>query len=225
MPERKPITYKTMTEIATTEVKESILNGIYKPGTRLIPSQLEKELNLGKVAIREALRELVGSGLVNSIPNKGAIVPKPIPIEEIKEVFEIRYLLEGKAAYLATQNISIKTLEELEDLHRKMCSIATPHKDYFFLNKEFHVVIYQASGWNYLCQIITQLIEQVRTFRIRYRFRAEDFESFNKDHDKILEAIMEKKPDKVRELMITNVRRGFETLLDVYSQEKKPGKF
>jgi len=223
--EQKLNTYRTMTEIATTEIKEAILNGVYEPGTRLIPSQLEKDLNLGKVAIREALRELVGSGLVNSIPNKGAIVPKPIPIEEIKEVFEIRYLLEGKAAYLATRNISIKTLGELEDLHKKMCNIKTPHRDYFFLNKEFHMIIYQASGWNYLCQIITQLIEQVRTFRIRYQFRAEDFSAFNKDHDKILEAIKKKNPDKVRQLMITNVRGGFETLLDVYNKEKKSDKF
>jgi DNA-binding GntR family transcriptional regulator len=214
-----------MTEIAMTEIKEAILNGVYEPGTRLIPSQLEKDLNLGKVAIREALRELAGSGLVNSIPNKGAIVPKPIPIEEIKEVFEIRYLLEGKAAYLATQNISIKTLEELEELHRKMCSTTTPHRDYFFLNKEFHMLIYLASGWNYLCQIITQLIEQVRTFRIRYQFRAEDFDSFNKDHEKILKAIKKRNPKQVRELTIINVRKGFETLLDVYKKEKKPDKF
>ena len=87
------------------------------------------------------------------------------------------------------------------------------------------MVIYKASGWNYLCQIITQLIEQVRALWIRYRFRAEDFDSFNKDHAKILKAIKKRKPEQVRELMIINVRKGYETLLDVYNKEKKSEKF
>ena len=88
--------YRTMTEIATEAIKEAILQGNYKPSMRLIPAQLEKELNLGRVAIREALRELTGSGLVVSTPNKGAIVAEAVDSEEMLELFEIRYDLEGK---------------------------------------------------------------------------------------------------------------------------------
>jgi len=50
--------YQTMTEIATSTIREAILKRVYKPGTRLIPGKLERELNLGRAAIREALREL-----------------------------------------------------------------------------------------------------------------------------------------------------------------------
>ena len=62
--------YRTMTEIATDTIKEAIVGGAFTPGMRLIPNRLEKELNLGRVSIREALRELSGSGLVVSVPNK-----------------------------------------------------------------------------------------------------------------------------------------------------------
>lgn len=149
----------------------------------------------------------------------------PPEIEEINEIFGIRYLLEAKAAQLATPKAKTKTLQKLEELHKRMCSCTTPHRDYFFLNKEFHINIYQASGWNYLCQIITQLVDQVHAFRSRYPFRSEDFRSFNEDHEKIMEAIRERKPEKAGESILTNVRRGFETLMMVYRQKEKPDNF
>ena len=213
--------YRTMTEIAASEIREAILNGAFQPGTRLIPSQLEKDLNLGKVAIREALRELAGSGLVVSVPNKGAMVAEAIPIEEIKEIFEIRYLLESKAAYLATPNISEETIRLLESLHDKMQGEEKVHKEYFFLNREFHMAIYQTSGWSYLCQIITQLIDQVQAFRNRYRFRMEDFHTFNLDHQKILDALRRREAEEVGQRIHANVRNGFDTLITVYRQQQK----
>lgn len=106
-----------MTEIATEAIKEAVLQGHYKPGKRLIPAQLESELNLGRVAIREALRELTGSGLVVSVPNKGAIVAEAVDAEEMREVFEIRYDLEGKACELAATRISEEELSKLERLN------------------------------------------------------------------------------------------------------------
>ena len=72
-------TYKTMTEMAAQALREGILKGTLTPGTPLIPAKLEKELALGRVAIREAIRELSGSGLVESVPNKGNFVASPLP--------------------------------------------------------------------------------------------------------------------------------------------------
>ena len=69
--------YQTMTEMSTQLIRENVIKGQYKSGTRLIPEKLEAELGLGRVAIREALRELTGSGLLVSLPNKGVIVADP----------------------------------------------------------------------------------------------------------------------------------------------------
>jgi DNA-binding GntR family transcriptional regulator len=79
-------TYHTMTEIAVRALREKILKGNLKPGARLIPVKLESELALGRVAIREAIRELSGSGLVESIPNKGTIVAAPPTLDEIRNL-------------------------------------------------------------------------------------------------------------------------------------------
>ncbi len=87
--------YKTMTEIATEEIKDSILTGIYQPGSKIVPAHLEKELGLGKASIRDAIRELTGMGLLYNLPNKGTVVAEPISKEEIVEVFNIRYHVTG----------------------------------------------------------------------------------------------------------------------------------
>ncbi len=58
-----------MTQLATDTIKiGGILSGELQPGTRLIPSELESKLNLGRVPIREALKELAGTGLVKLLP-------------------------------------------------------------------------------------------------------------------------------------------------------------
>ncbi|MBW2154942.1 MAG: GntR family transcriptional regulator, partial [Deltaproteobacteria bacterium] len=163
--------YRTMTEIAAETIRESILRGDYRPGTRLKPIELESELNLGRVAIREALRELSGTGLVVSIPNKGSIVAEFPKIEEMREVFEIRFLLEPRAAELAASKITEEILSELKALHAKMYTNITQRGEFFFRNRDFHLKIYQASGWNYLNRLIMQLFNQVQGFRSIYPFR------------------------------------------------------
>ncbi len=87
--------FQTMTEFANQELRKGIINGRYLPGSRLKPVQLEQDMGLGRVAIREALRELTGSGLVQSIPNKGNQVTMPPSPEEMTTIFESRCIIES----------------------------------------------------------------------------------------------------------------------------------
>jgi len=204
-----PPKYRTMSEIAAEAIRDGIGTAGYPPGTRLIPAKLEKELGLGRTAIREALKELACAGLVISIPNKGAIVVEPPEMDEIEQIFEIRYLTEGKAAYLATKRMTPDVLRRLEEAHEKMCSSSISGPDYFALNREFHLAIYQLSGWTFLYQIVVQLVEKVRLFRTYYPLRVQDFEVSNRDHEKILSSLKKGDADRVSQLIVTNVRRGF----------------
>ena len=220
---KKTITgeYRTMTAIAKKAIREAIISNVYQPGTHLIPGKMELELNLGKMAIRDALKELTGSGLVVSIPNKGTVVAEPFSPEEVREVFEIRYLLEGKAAYIATPKISESELRELEKHHKRMCRRGISPKDYFIENKAFHMIIYRASGWKILCQLYTQLIDKTQTFRNIYQGTESDTTSLNKDHQNILEALKEKQPAKVKKCVVANIRNGFKRLMKLHREKQR----
>jgi len=209
----KNTVYRTMTEIAADSLKEAILNGRYKPGTRLIPSRLENELNLGRVAIREAIRELTGSGLVISIPNKGAMVAENIDIEEIKEIFEIRYDLEGKACELAAQRISETEIKRLTQINSDLAGYDEDTREYFLLNRKFHLDFYKASGWNFLCQIITQLFDRVLVFRSIYPIERKEVPGYIEEHKQLLDAASARDGKAARRIMARHLKNGFTSMM------------
>ena len=205
--------YRTMTEIAADSLKEAILNGRYKPGMRLIPHRLESELNLGRVAIREAIRELTGSGLVISIPNKGALVAENIDIEEIKEIFEIRYDLEGKACELAAQRISETEIHRLAQINADLAGYDEDTREYFLLNRKFHLDFYKASGWNFLCQIITQLFDRVLVFRSIYPIERIEVPNYIEEHKQLLAAASARDGSAARRIMARHLKNGFTSMM------------
>ena len=207
-----PFKYRTMSEIAAEAIRDAIGAATYLPGTRLVPVKLEKELGLGRTAIREALKELTCTGLLISVPNKGAVVAEPPEMDEIEQIFEARYLTEGKAAYLATKRITPDVLRRLEAAHEKMCANSISGPAYFTLNREFHLEIYRLSGWTFLYQIVVQLVEKVRLFRVYYPLQVQDFAISNRDHSEILSSLKKGDASRVSQLIVTNVRRGFESI-------------
>jgi len=211
--------YRTMTEIATEAIKEAILNGVYAPGTRLVPAKLEKELNLGRVAIREAIRELSGSGLVVSEPNKGAVVAKAITEEELREIFEIRYDLEGKASLLATKRITPEGIIKLENLNQDLMGYVDKPREYFLLNRKWHLDFYQWSGWSFLCQIITQLFDRVLVFRSVFPFRTEDIPPYIDEHLQMLAAMKKGDGEKVRQILVSHLQTSCGRLIQ---RSRKP---
>ena len=110
--------YKTMTELATQALRSAIFSGELPPGTMLVPKTLESRLDLGKMAIREAIRELIGSGLVKALPNKGAFVAQPPMLEEIREIYGLRKRIEKKISVRAAARIRATEIDRLEALHR-----------------------------------------------------------------------------------------------------------
>ena len=81
-------------------------------GTRLRQEALAEEFGVSRTPIREALRKLQASGLVE-LPNRGAVVRGLSP-REIRDAYEVRAELEGLAAELAAQRISHEQLERLQ---------------------------------------------------------------------------------------------------------------
>jgi len=211
--------YHTMTEIATRLIRERVLAGDYKPGSRLIPAKLEAELGLGRVAIREALRELTGSGMVVSMPNRGVIVAEAPGLEEIGALYETRCALEGEAAYLATQNMTPAVITRLEALVMQMEKESKSPFDVILRNREFHLTLYEASGWKSACRIINQLIDQTLIFRsLRSTWWTADPRAFFEDHRQIIGALKAGAADVTKRLVIANVFRGYQQIQSLHSE-------
>ncbi len=90
------------------------------PGTRLVISELEEELGIGKGPIREALMRLDRSGLMRNIPYKGAVVAEAPRMREIEIIYEMRVKLETTLALEAMQNMDEQGIAKLESMLSEM---------------------------------------------------------------------------------------------------------
>ena len=95
--------------LAYEKIKHMILTGEKTANSRLIPADLEQEIGIGRVPIREALIQLDRTGLVVNVPYKGAVVGAPPTIEEIEEIFLLKITLEPKLA--------AHGLEKMDEVH------------------------------------------------------------------------------------------------------------
>ena len=94
------------------ELRQSIIAGRLAPGSRLVERELTAMMGVSRTVVREALRQLESEGLISIVPNKGPIV-RQLTVEEAKELYSIRAVLEGLAARLFVENANDGQLEKL----------------------------------------------------------------------------------------------------------------
>ncbi|MBW2623708.1 MAG: GntR family transcriptional regulator [Deltaproteobacteria bacterium] len=204
-----------MTEMAAAELRKAIRRGDLPPGTRLVPSTLEKELNLSRVSIREAIRELAGSGLVETITNVGAHVALPTTVEELREILEVRLVVEPKLVVEAVGKIRDEQMNILLGLCDEMEKEPVPRKGYFFLNQSFHQILYAASARKVLCRMTGQFMDQILLARSLGERSYLDFAANNEDHRKILDAVKAKDAGEITRIIRSHIQAGMTDVITI----------
>ncbi|WP_227368844.1 GntR family transcriptional regulator [Halomonas sp. M20] len=159
-------------------LEDDILNGRMAPGERLDPETLGKTFQVSRTPVREAIQQLVASGLVTVVPKKGTFVAQ-VGIEELIEMFEVMAELEGMCGRLAARRI---TPEEIAALRRalKRCEEAAGSgntDDYYYENECFHDCIYASSHNTFLATEARQLKQRLKPYRrlqlqVRHRMQS-----------------------------------------------------
>ena len=96
------------------KLREDILSGKYQPEEELKEQVIADELGVSRTPVREALRQLELERLIRIVPNRGAFV-EGITTKDVKDIYQIRMLLEGLCANWAAQNVTEEQLQELEE--------------------------------------------------------------------------------------------------------------
>ena len=104
-------------DLAFEFLRERILKGKYEPGVRLIEEELAAEMGISRTPVREAIRKLELEGLVEYLPRRGVIV-RELSMQEADEIYGIRGVLEGYAAFLAADNASPEQIDYMNNLVR-----------------------------------------------------------------------------------------------------------
>jgi DNA-binding GntR family transcriptional regulator len=195
----------TLKDLAYKAIKSQIISASIKPGERLNEEEISKAMNTSRGPIREALIQLEKEGFVEIIPRKGAKVTN-ISIQEVKDIFEARELIELYAIDKSFDSIDHSRIKYFEDAFMKYSKGLIAEEsilDYLPIGRDFHSAITEHCGNTKLLEILNKLREQIKWY-MSYAVQGNTLEI--SEHLKIIEAI--KKKDK--NLVIMHLRNHLE---------------
>jgi DNA-binding GntR family transcriptional regulator len=152
-----------LTDRAYTAIKHDILTCKLKPGERLIEKELCAELGISRTPLREALNRLGLEGLVSLVPYRGYEVV-PLTLEDIREMCELRYILESESAGLAATRATQEEIEQLAALAelRYTPGERETYETYLRANSAFHQLLAHCSHNARLESAVISLLDQLQ---------------------------------------------------------------
>jgi DNA-binding GntR family transcriptional regulator len=161
----RPVARATLQESIYEQVCAALMDGRLRPGQKISLRSLATAMDTSPMPVREALRRLEASHVLELRSGGVLAVPAPSP-DELQEIREIRVSLEGLAAERAAARMTRKQQERTARLAREMHLFASG-KDltgFLAMNREFHFSIYEAAGSPLLLSIIKSLWLRIAPF-------------------------------------------------------------
>ena len=181
----------TLADRLATAIADGILSGSLKPGVRLDEMGLAEQHGVSRTPVREALRQLSLSGLIDMRPRKGAIVSKATP-DQVESLFVAMAEMEATYARLAAISMTPIERRRLQARHEAMLVVANAGETeaYSDANVAFHGAIYAGSHNAPLAEYAMNLRRRVGPFR-RAQFQVEGrLVRSNQEHDTVVRAIL-----------------------------------
>jgi DNA-binding GntR family transcriptional regulator len=171
-------------------LRDMIVQGELAPGTKLNERVLGEALGTSRTPLREALKYLASEGLVDLLPNRGAIVA-PLDAERIKQMFVVMGALEALAGELACRTATDADINEIRALHFQMLAHHARRElgEYFRLNQEIHLKIVDAGANQALADIYRSLNAHVRRARYMANLSPERWDKAVREHEEMLDAL------------------------------------
>lgn len=211
----------TQRERAYDEIRTLLLGGELGAGSRVSDLAISKRIGMSRTPVREAINRLVTEGLVEHVPHLGAFVRMP-DREELEELFDLRELLEGYAAWNAARTIQPDQIAELEDLCGHMRDLIREAQragvetltgeaatKWLVNDSSFHLAILQAAGRKRVLKMVQDLGIMTQLFgHKREELGINNLVWIYAGHRRILRALTRGDGDTASEVIGRHIRRG-----------------
>lgn len=196
------ISRMTLHEEVTSRLREMIVEGLLAPRARLNERVLCEQLRISRTPLREAFKVLAAEGLVELLPNRGAMVT-PLSVAEIDHVFEVLAPLEGLSGELACARITAEQFAEIRALHFEMLLHHTraDRAEYFRCNQAIHLRINRAAGNHVLQSSYAALNARVRRARYFANLTQARWDQAVAEHQEMLEALERRDGPALRRIL------------------------
>ena len=181
----------TRAEELRLQLADEIVRGVLAPGAALDETDIATRFKVSRTPVREALRQLAASGLIDARAHRGAVVARP-SLERLTGMFEAMAELEAMCAGLAAERMQPAERHGLEAVHEELRVLShAGNPDRFHeVNERFHNAIYAGSQNDYIAEITLATRVRVQPFR-RAQFRnLGRLAKSHAEHDRVVVAIM-----------------------------------
>jgi len=181
----------TRAEELRLQLADEIVRGTLAPGSALDEMELARRFNVSRTPVREAIRQLAASGLVETRAHRGAVVARP-SADRLIGMFEAMAELEGLCAGYAAERMNAGERRALETVHEDLRALiySGDPQHYHEVNEAFHATIYAGSHNSYLAEMTLATRSRVQPFR-RAQFRVLGrLAKSHVEHDRVVNAIL-----------------------------------
>jgi GntR family transcriptional regulator, rspAB operon transcriptional repressor len=197
------------------QLRRSIITGRCRPDERLNLNELARAYNTSISPLRDALHMLAQEGLVTIKPRSGYFISRTT-LKELRDLFELREILELAAVDRATPRITEDYLEKLEHVHAGYTGDDDESYDrYTDENRRFHVLIAEASGNYELAEALGHLHDRLARFMV-LRGAGEVQPSI---HGRLIEALRKHDAQAAHQAMVAETTATHRAILDRVIQE------
>lgn len=194
--------YESEVERATRVLRDEILDGVRKPGSRLVERDLAADLGVSRVPVRDALKTLVAEGLVTPRPRTWATVREFTPAD-VADLNEVRSALEVLTFRLAANRRTREGLGRLRDvLDAELAAVRTG--DALKARRaaaDFHETVTAIAGNDLLFEIDGLLRSRIRWLLVQH----ENIEQVAAEHEALYDAIAQRDVARASTLILAHM--------------------
>ncbi|MEI6289900.1 MAG: GntR family transcriptional regulator [Chloroflexota bacterium] len=201
---------QTSKNVIYVELRRAIIMRHLTPGVRLDVEGLALQYKTSVTPVRDALQMLSQDGLVNIKPRSGYFVARTT-LKQLRDMLDLRHILEMAAVDRAVIKISPEQLSELKAVHAGYTGDDDESYDrYTDENKRFHYLLAKASGNFELSQLMGRLHDRLAPFMVmRHGGRNQEA-----THLRIIDALEKHDVETAREAMLDDIERSHDSILD-----------
>jgi DNA-binding GntR family transcriptional regulator len=197
-------------------LRQRIVEGQIAPGAKLNERELSESLKVSRTPLREAIKMLAAEGLVELLPNRGAVALQ-LSEQDVSDTFEVIAGLEGQSGELAAQRITAEELAELQALHYEMLAAHTRRdlSTYYRINAQIHHLINQAARNAVLAQTWRTVNARLQSLRFRSNLNPDKWQRAVDEHERMIALLAARDSAGMRALMVQHLEHKREAVLEL----------
>jgi DNA-binding GntR family transcriptional regulator len=206
---------RALHEQVAQRLRQMLVEGRIAPGAKLNERELAELLQVSRTPLREGIKMLAAEGLVELVPNRGAIAVA-LTEADVMNTFEVMAGLEAQSGELAASRITDAELAEIRAMHYEMMAAFTRRdlSAYYSINMAIHRAINAAAKNPVLTAVYDQVNARLQALRFRSNQDGEKWKRAVGEHEQMIEALAARDGAAMREVLLGHLRNKRDVVLE-----------